>query len=268
MRRLLRLIGANGIAVALVAAMSLSAQETPASPAHAGVAVRFPEGSVHGFLELRNDAGTLIAQGDLLQRPMNGGIESRLRFRFLDGSLFDETATFTQQHVFALQQYHLVQQGPAFEHQLDATLTRAGRYHVTSRVGAKPAEVYDGTLELQPDIANGLVIILAKNLDVRTPRRVQLVAFTPKPRLIELEFVPAGTVRIRPGPRAETAQEFILKPRLGPLVGFFAHVLGKHPPDSRAWIVRDDVPTFLRFVGPMYLGPTWRLDLATPAWPK
>lgn len=271
MGRLTRWCYAGGAVASalLIAPAPARPQQKSASKAHAGIPVRFVEGSVHGFLELRNAAGAIIAHGDLLQRPSGTGMLAILRLRFLDGSFFEETSDFTQREVFGLQRYHLVQRGPAFAYNLDATLSRTGRYHVVSRArDGGEQQVHDGTLELDADVANGLVIVLAKNLDPRRARRVQLVAFTPKPRLIELEFVPAGTRQVRVGKHHETVQRFELKPRLGSLVGFFAKVLGKHPPDSRAWIVMDEVPTFLRFEGPMYLGPAWRLDLATPTWPQ
>jgi hypothetical protein len=82
--------------------------------AAAPVAVRFAEGLTHGFLLLRTVDGRLIASGDLLQVARGGKVESRMVFRFKDGSLFDETVVFTQRRVFAMQSYHLLQRGPAF----------------------------------------------------------------------------------------------------------------------------------------------------------
>jgi hypothetical protein len=38
-------------------------------------------------------------------------------------------------------------------------------------------------------------------------------------------------------------------------------------PDSHAWIIAEGAPGFLRFEGPLYSGPVWRLDLAAPTWP-
>jgi hypothetical protein len=32
--------------------------------------------------------------------------------------------------------------------------------------------------------------------------------------------------------------------------------------------VTDRVPAFIRFRGPLYSGPVWRLSLATPTWPE
>ena len=43
-----------------------------------------------------------IYRGDLLQAARDGKVESRMVFRFKDGSVFDETAVFTQQGVSTL----------------------------------------------------------------------------------------------------------------------------------------------------------------------
>ncbi len=45
-------------------------------------------------------------------------------FRFKDGSLHDETVVFTQDRVFTLQSYHLIQRGPAFTEDTEISLER------------------------------------------------------------------------------------------------------------------------------------------------
>ena len=72
----------------------------PASVRAAEVAVRQTEGVTRGFLVLRTPAGEVLAEGDLLQMTKPEGVQSRLTFRFRDGSLFDETVVFSQQRVF------------------------------------------------------------------------------------------------------------------------------------------------------------------------
>lgn len=253
-----------------LATIVLSAQQARQAPRvePAGIPVRYAEGMVHGFLDLHTAGGALLANGDLLQIPRQGGIESRMIFHFPDSSLFEETVTFTQVGVFALQSYHLVQRGPAFAADLDASLSADGHYVVKTRSHRDDkAREYRGKLDLPPDVSNGLVITLLKNLSRNDTQTVHLVAFTPKPRLIRLELAPAGERQLRHGQRSETAVEFELKPRLGALVGFFASLLGKMPPDSRVWIVIHEVPAFVRFEGPLYDGPVWRIDLSSPDWP-
>jgi hypothetical protein len=38
----------------------------------------------------------------------------------------------------------------------------------------------------------------------------------------------------------------------------------KSPPDSYLWIHTEQVPAFVRFEGPLYSGPVWRIDLTRP----
>jgi len=231
------------------------------------VAVRFPEGSLHGFLTLRAPGGEPLADGDLLQVANARGIESRMVFHFRDSSYFDERVTFSQKGVFRMEHYELVQRGRAFEQDLEVTLSATGVYSVTA-TSRSDGEVkhWKGTLDLPADVYNGMVITIAKNLARGDSQTVHIVAFTPGPRLIGLEIAPAGTRRVWNGRHGVATTHFKLKPKLGVILGFFARLLGRAPPDSDAWIVTDGVPGFVRFDGPLYTGPPWRLELAAPAF--
>jgi hypothetical protein len=123
-------------------------------------------------------------------------------------------------------------------------------------------------MELPPDTYNGLPVLVAKNLRPGDTATVHLVAFTPKPRLIKLQIAFAGIDSVQLGGPAAATRRFVLKPKIGGLVGLFAKLFGKIPPDSRIWILDDEVPTFIRFEGPLFTGPVWRLDLAVPSWPR
>src|SRR3954453_11280023 len=57
----------------------------PAEP----IPVRYREGAVHGFLALRTLEGKTLAAGDLSQTVRGNQVESRLIFRFRDGSVDD-----------------------------------------------------------------------------------------------------------------------------------------------------------------------------------
>lgn len=241
---------------------SVAAPTDPGTPA--AVPVRYVEGTVHGFLRLSTAAGQPLARGNLLQRVRGDTIESRMEFTFNDGSVFDERVVFTQSGVFRMLRYHLVQQGPAFATQLDARLDRSGAVRVKATESDGDLKEYVDTLELPADIYNGMPITIIKNLPIGTTRRVHLVAFTPKPRLIGLDL--SGAVA-SPTPFDNTTQStarFRMEPEVGGLIGLFAKLLDKIPPDSHAWIVIEDVPAFVRFEGPLYDGPIWRIDLTGP----
>lgn len=255
--------------LALLAVFSTAmAQQSERRVEPAAVPVRYAEGTVHGFLELRTATGTLLAHGDLLQVPRDREIQSRMVFHFSDASVFEEAVTFTQHGVFIMQKYHLVQSGPAFADDLEVTLSRSGEYLVKTKSHKDGREKqYTGKLDLPPDVYNGMVITIAKNLAAHDTQTVHVVAFTPEPRLIGLEIAPTASQRVILGKHAETAVHFKLKPKLGVFLKVFATLLGKAPPDSDTWIVTDDVPAFVRFEGPLYSGPVWRLNLTSPSWP-
>ena len=247
--------------------LALSAQDPKGkgdSDSHP-VPVRYAEGMVHGFLHLSTAGGRPLADGDLLQIPRERHIESRMVFRFADSSYFDERVTFTQHDVFRMLSYHLVQRGPAFERDLDARLEANGHYIVkaTSHDDGK-TETHEDTLDLPSDVANGLPIVLLKNLKAGESHTVHLVAFTPKPRLIGLELTPLERGHVMVGKRREATTEYALKPKLGFITGIFAALLGKTPPDSHVWIVTETVPAFVKFEGPLYMGPVWRIELVAP----
>jgi hypothetical protein len=230
------------------------------------IPVRYAEGTVHGFLELTTDAGALLAHGDLLQVARNGEISSRMVFHLGKGSVFEETVTFTQHDVFAMQTYHLVQSGPAFADDLDASISRTGSYVVRTKSHQNGAEhEYAGTLALPRDVYNGMVTTIAKNVSPHDNTTVHVVAFMPEPRLIAIELAPTGAERVRLGRYEEEAVNFAVKPKLGLVLHAGAALSGKMPPDSHIWIVTDDVPAFVRSQGPLYSGPVWRIALTSPS---
>jgi hypothetical protein len=240
----------------------------PASAAP--ISVRFVEGVTHGFLLLRTVNGGLIASGDLLQVYRGGQVESRMVFRFKDGSVFDERVVFTQERVFTMQSYRLVQRGPVFTEDTEISLERAsGKYRVNTKAHKDGREdVLNGTLDLPPDVYNGLVITIAKNLPKGTSETVHMVAFTPTPRIIQLELAPQGEHKLLGGELAKTATHYVLRPRLGIWLKLFATVLGRVPPDSHVWIITDEPPAFARFEGQLVTpGPVWRIETTSPRWP-
>jgi hypothetical protein len=254
-------LGVVVLAVSLLWPSSLAARPVP---------VRFVEGVTHGFLVLRTVKGVLLAQGDLLQIVRGGEVESRMVFRFKDGSLFDETVVFTQQRVFTLRSYRLIQRGPAFTEDTDVTLDRAtGKYRVQTKArNDGREEVLDGALDLPPDVYNGMVVTIAKNLPKGGSETVHIVAFTPTPRLIQLEVAPAGEQKVVVGELAKTAVRHVFTPKLGIWLKLITKLLGREPGDYYAWIVPDEVPAFVRFEGPLYTpGPIWRIEQTTPRWP-
>lgn len=254
--------GAIGVVAAVFVAFVGVARAAP-------IPVRFPEGITHGFLALRTPEGKTIARGDLLQVQRGDKVESRLLFRFGDGSLHDEKVVFTQGKVFTMLSYHIVQKGPSFPWDIEASVARPGNYTVTYRKPKDEPETVKGTLDLPPDVYNGMITHMVKNLAGGKSETIHVIAFSPKPRVVELELVPLGKSKVSVDGAPLTIVEYAMKPDLGGLLDPLASLVGKHPPDFHCWITDDDIPAFVRFEGPFYFKtPTWRIDLVAPEWGK
>ena len=254
-------------AVLLACAFTFSGATVAASP----VAVRYKEGLLHGFLVLSTLDGTPIAQGDLIQVPHGNQITSRLTYHFKDGSRQEETTVFSQRGNFRLISYHLVQKGPAFKNETEVSIKAStGEVSVqyTDDDGKEKNE--NEHLKLPPDLANGLVLTLMKNLPPDTPPlEVSMVVATPKPRLVKLAISSRPKDPFSLAGSAREALHYAIKVEIGGIAGLVAPWLGKQPPDSHVWILGGESPTFVKSETLSYMGgPMWRTELVAPVWPK
>lgn len=95
-----------------------------------------------------------------------------------------------------------------------------------------------------------------------------MVAFTPKPRLVELVVTTAGDDALSIGRSTRKASHFVVKIEIGGIAGLIAPLIGKQPPDSHVWILEGEAPAFVRSEGPLAMGgPVWRIELVSPVWP-
>ena len=253
-----------------VLAVILTALLVPAWAAAKAVAVSFAEGAAHGYLVVHDGSGESIGHGEVLQTVRRNLVESRLVFRFKDGSRFDEKTTFSQRRVFRLQKYRLIQRGPSFPEELDIRMDRkSGRYRVRSRAGPdQSAVVTAGRLDMPSDAYNGLIGTLLRNLPSGKSATVRIVAFTPEPKLIALDLRPEAKETVQVGDLLKTATRWVLEPRINGVVHFFGKVLGQLPDKFRYrfWIIHDGIPAFARFEGPLHLmGPVWRIEVLSPS---
>lgn len=253
-----------GVSMALVLACAVV--ELRAEP----VAVRYPEGVVHGFLVLRTLEGRTLADGDLVQVARGAQITARVTFRFRDGSLHDEAAVFTQRDRFRLVSYRLVQKGKSFPRPLEMSIDGGtGQVDVRYTDDEGESKTESERLDLPPDLANGLVSTLLKNVRPEAPVSLSYVAATPKPRLVKLEITAAAPDRFSTGQRGRTATHYVLKVDIGGLSGLIAPLVGKKPPDSHVWILGGEAPAFVKSEQSLYTGgPVWRIELVSPAWPR
>jgi hypothetical protein len=233
---------------------------TTGASAWAGpVSVRYPEGVTRGFPVLRSAVGDKLAQGEIMQVAQGDVVRSRLVFRFQDGSLYDETVTFSQRGVFTLLSYRLVQRGPSFPETVEARIDRESeRYEVRYRADEdSPEEVLSGHFTMPGDTYNGMLSTLMKNLPAGGSETVHVLAFTPKPHAVKMLLVPSASDAVLVADSPLRATRFAVRPQLG----LFASLLVTEIPDIHCWILEGDAPGFLRFEGPLYFqGPVWRIE--------
>jgi hypothetical protein len=228
------------------------------------------EGTVHGFLALRSKEGRVLAVGDHFQVVRGDRVTSRLLFRFKDGSVDDETAVFSQRGNFQLITDHHIQKGPSFPHPMDISIdVRSGQVTVRSTVKDGKQETTTEHLDMPPDLVNGLLLSIAKNIQPDTPEtKVSMVVATPKPRLVKVAISPHGEVPFSLVGSRRKAMRFTLKIELGGVAGVVAPLIGKAPPEVSIWIIGGIAPAFVREEGPLYQGgPVWTIQLTSPTWP-
>jgi len=238
----------------------------PAEPVH----VRHPEGTLHGFLSLTTEQGQVLANGDLIEIVRGDRVTSRLTFHFKDGSLDEETTVFTQRGVFRLISDHHIQHGPYFPTQLDMNIDVAKGTVVTRSKGKDGKEqVSTDNMKLPPDLYNGLVTPVVKNLQTDAPEtKVSMIVATPKPRIVTLAMSPLGPAPFSVDGFERKALQYEIKIELGGVVGLIAPVLGKAPPNIYMWIEGGEVPVFLRETGPLFEGgAVLTISLVGPGWP-
>ena len=241
------------------------------SPAQARMPmeVRYAEGLVRGFLELRGMDGKVLAHGDLAQVPHGKYVSSHLIFRFKDGSVHDETVEYSQQHVFKVLNYHLVQSGPVFDVPMDIRIDGSTGEVLVRYVNEDGDEKEESEkFDLPSDLANGMIPVLLKNIsDSAKQTTLSIIAATPKPRLVTLVISTEGEAKILAGGTTLKATKYRLKVEIGGVRGLLAPLVGKQPQDSYAWVLGGNAPAFVRLEGPLFAGgPSWRIDLASPIW--
>jgi hypothetical protein len=244
-----------------------------AGPARADVVrARFPEGGTHAFLTLSAAAeGGTLADGEIVAVPRGDRVQSRLVWRFRDGSFQDEATVFEVRPLLRLISFKQVQRGPSFPADVEVSFSRQpGEYRIVRRErDKKEPEESKGTLELPADAYNGMMGTVLRNLPRGATGTGTMVVFTPRPRMVKMTMRPESEDAFMGGGLRRTATRFLIDLEVGGIAGIFATIAGKEPPDLRYWLTASDVPTFVKFEGPFFLnGPVWRIEIASPRWPR
>jgi hypothetical protein len=257
-----RAAGLYIVMIILIAAASTTVYAGP-------VSVRFPEGMTHGFLLVRSLAGEILGQGEMIQVLKEGDVvENQLVFKFKDGSLHDEKVAFSQQRVFTLIRYRLVQRGPSFPEQIDISVDRGtAEYTVRLQAENEKEEVLAGQVDLPKDLYNGMLVSMTKNLQKGVDETVSVLAFTPTPQVVKVQLHAVDEHAVLIGDVSRKATQYVFIPQIGLMKEFFGKALGKLPADFHynCWILVGAAPSFVQFEGPLQLmGQILRIELLSP----
>ena len=228
------------------------------------------QGATHAYLLVKTEDGKVIGVGDSENQQVGRVWRSRLTLRFRDGSIDDDTTLYTQGRNLHVISDHHVQKGPSFPRQLDMTVNTAARTVTWHDVHDGKDEVKTETMEVPDDLMNGMMPWVLQNLPRgATETKMSYVVAAPKPRVVKLAIHPDGTSRFRLGYASKSAQVYRIHVELGGVAGVVAPVIGRAPADMHAYVVSDEVPTFLKFNTYLYQGgPMLNIELTGPGWPE
>jgi hypothetical protein len=260
-----------GLSLKLLAfvAFIVASQFSPVSAE--AIPVRQAEGSIHAFLVVQTLDGKTIAEGDLIETATGAKVKIQTGYHFHDGSYYEETTEFSQHQQFRFLSNHLVQKGPAFKYSLERSIDGStGNVNVryTDEKGQEKTE--SQRIDLPADLANGMFLVLMKNIDPGKPQTtLSVVAGEPKPRLVKVIITPEGKAPFLIGRSKREGIEFDLKAHIEGVAGAIAPLVGKQPADTHIWVFEGAVPAVLKSEGPLEPeGPVWRIQNVGPAWPS
>jgi len=228
------------------------------------IPVRHVQRTMHRSLIARSETGSTIARGEFSQVVQGDEVTMRLTYRFVDGSIDDETTTYRQEGTFRLVRNHHVEQGPFFAKPVDLAVD-ASTGTATSRTVDKNGKVHVESehVALPNDVANGFVGTLVLNTPPNAaPFRVGMLVPVGGGRLIRLLLSPEGEQPFQEGGETHMATVFRIHPELGGIVGVIARLIGLQPKDVTVWVREGDEPAVVRIVGQLGgYGPVVSSDL-------
>jgi hypothetical protein len=205
----------------------------------------------HAFMVARSETGKIIARVEFTQDVQGDEVTMRLTYRFVDGSIDDETTTYTQQGTIQLVRDHHIQKGPFFAKPVDFAVEAATGI-ATTRTEDKNGKIHVESehIDLPDDLANGFVGTLLLNVPPNTaPFRVGILAPVFGGRLIRILISPEGEQPFQRSGQTLKATVFRIHAELGGILGAIATMLGLQPKDVMVWVLEGEEPAVMRVVG-------------------
>jgi hypothetical protein len=225
----------------------------------------------HASMVARSETGEIIARVEFTETVQGDEVTMRLTYRFVDGSIDDETTTYSQRGTFRLVRNHHIQNGPFFATPVDLTV-EAATGTATTRTADKDGKthVVNAHIDLPDDLANGFVGTLLVNAPPNTaPFRVGILTPVFGGRLIRILISPQGEQPFQKAGQALEATVFRIHPELGGFLGMLATLFGVQPKDVMVWVLEGEKPAVMRVVGQMSgFGPVVSSELVGTSFGK
>jgi hypothetical protein len=235
------------------------------------ISVKYIQRPMHRFMVARSEDGKNIASGEFSQGVQGNEVTMRMTYRFVDGSIDDETTTYMQQSMFRLIQDRHAEKGPFFSRPIDFTVDAANGI-ATSRTTDKNGRirVESKHINMPNDLANGMVGTLLLNVPSNTtPFRVGMLAPVGGGRLIHLLISSEGEQTVHLSGQTLPATVFRIHPELGGIVGMIARLIGLQPKDVMVWVLEGEEPAVAVIVGQLGgYGPVVSSDLVGTSFGK
>jgi hypothetical protein len=235
------------------------------------IPVKYIQRPMHRSMVARSEDGKNIATGEFSQVVQGNEVAMRMTYRFVDGSIDDETTTYMQQGMFRLILDHHVQKGPFFSRPIDFTVDATAGVATSSTTDKnRRIHVESKHINMPNDLANGIVGTLLLNVPHNTmPFRVGMLAPVGGGRLIQLLISSDGEQTVHLAGQTLPATLFRIHPELGGIVGMIARLIGLQPKDVMVWVLEGDEPAVAVIVGQLGgYGPVVSSDLVGTSFEK
>jgi len=200
------------------------------------VPVKYVEGLQHGFMSLKTLDGENVASGEMTQVATGNRLRSRLVFRFKDGSLYEDRTIFLQGRTFQLIEDRVLHRGRSFKEATETSIMVPQRtVRVRYLEGKRKGETVQSELDIPPDVSNGMLFTLLKNIPPTAPQTtLSMVVASPKASLVKLIVTPEGQVPFSVGRDPAQVKHFRIKIDIPGVKGAIAPLVGKKPPDMNS----------------------------------
>jgi len=209
------------------------------------VEVRHAIGSLHGFPSMSDDAGRVIADGELTQELRGERLAVQVRWAFQDGRKVVETDVFRVGAELTQEQFSWVESRGGEERRRFEIDFETGRALALTRGEKGDVSREEAKLDLAGRAFAGYGTALAVShmpFDAAGWKgAITFVAFTPKPRAVKLEVKLDGEERIRVAGRAIVCDRLTLHPAIPFPLSLFAHAA-----DAHLWFTHGAPPALVR----------------------